>query len=40
MDRNTYRVFQLEDGVPTDVYGLDDAAADGWIAPPRAVTCR
>lgn len=40
MDRNTYRVFQLEDGVPTDVYGLDDAAADDWLVPPRAVTCR
>ena len=37
VDRNTYRVFQLEDGVPTDVYGLEDAVQDGWLVPPRAV---
>ncbi len=29
IDRNTYGLFELEDGVPTDAYGLDDAIADG-----------
>src|SRR5699024_6290509 len=28
VDHNTYRLFQLEDGVPTDSYGLEDAVAD------------
>ncbi|WP_336650537.1 DEAD/DEAH box helicase family protein [Kocuria rosea] len=37
VDRNTYRVFQLEDGVPTDVYSLEDAVKDTWLVPPRAV---
>ncbi|MFE1311691.1 DEAD/DEAH box helicase family protein [Streptomyces sp. NPDC058755] len=33
IDRNTYRLFQLEDGVPTDSYGLDEAVADGYLVP-------
>jgi type I restriction enzyme, R subunit len=37
IDRNTYRRFQLEDGVPTDVYSLDEAVAEGWLVAPRAV---
>ncbi|MEU3774804.1 DEAD/DEAH box helicase family protein [Streptomyces sp. NPDC032472] len=37
IDRNTYKLFQLEDGVPTDSYGLDEAVADGYLVPPRAV---
>ncbi|MGH2396132.1 MAG: DEAD/DEAH box helicase family protein, partial [bacterium] len=37
IDRNTYRRFQLEDGVPTDVYSLDEAVADGYLVPARAV---
>jgi type I restriction enzyme R subunit len=37
IDRNTYRRFHLEDGVPTDVYTLDDAVAEGWLVPPRVV---
>lgn len=37
IDRNTYRRFQLEDGVPTDVYTLDEATAEGWLVAPRAV---
>ncbi|HEY3611214.1 MAG TPA: DEAD/DEAH box helicase family protein, partial [Pseudonocardiaceae bacterium] len=37
IDRNTYRRFHLEDGVPTDVYSLDDAVAEGWLVPPHAV---
>lgn len=37
VDRNTYRLFELEDGVPTDVYSLDEAIADGFLVPPTAV---
>jgi type I restriction enzyme R subunit len=37
IDRNTYRRFQLEDGVPTDVYSLDEAVAKGYLVAPRAV---
>lgn len=37
VDRNTYRLFELETGVPTDVYGLTEAVADGFLVPPRAV---
>jgi type I restriction enzyme, R subunit len=35
--RNTYRLFGLEDGVPTDVYSLEEAVADGYLVAPRAV---
>ena len=38
IDRNTYSLFDLESGVPTDAYGLDDAIAEGYLAPPRAVS--
>jgi type I restriction enzyme R subunit len=37
VDHNTYRLFHLEDGVPTDSYSLDEAVFDGYLAPPRAV---
>jgi type I restriction enzyme R subunit len=37
IDRNTYRKFQLEDGVATDVYSLEEAVADGYLVPARAV---
>jgi type I restriction enzyme R subunit len=37
IDRNTYRRFELEDGVPTDVYGLDEAVNEGYLVAPRAV---
>ncbi|HEY5224941.1 MAG TPA: DEAD/DEAH box helicase family protein [Microbacteriaceae bacterium] len=36
VDHNTYRLFELEDGVPTDEYPLDKAIADGYLVPPRA----
>jgi len=38
VSRNTYRLFNLEDGVPTDVYGLDEAVDEGYLVPPRAVS--
>jgi type I restriction enzyme R subunit len=37
IDRNTYRRFHLEDGVPTDVYSLDEAVSEGYLVAPRAV---
>ncbi|MER5768066.1 DEAD/DEAH box helicase family protein [Streptomyces sp. NPDC001985] len=37
VDRNTYQLFQLEDGVPTDSYGLEDAANDGFLVRPTVV---
>lgn len=37
VDRNTFQLFHIEDGVPTDNYGLDEAIADKWLVPPRAV---
>ncbi|MHA6779622.1 type I restriction endonuclease subunit R [Pseudonocardia saturnea] len=37
IDRNTYRRFHLEDGVPTDVYSLDEAVEEGYLVAPRAV---
>ena len=36
MDRNTYNMFELETGVPTDAYGLEDAVRDGYLVPPKA----
>jgi type I restriction enzyme R subunit len=38
VDRNTYRLFALEDGVPTDEYSLEDAIKDKFLVPPRAVS--
>lgn len=37
VDRNTYGLFSLEPGVPTDAYSLDEAVADGYLVPPRAI---
>jgi type I restriction enzyme R subunit len=36
VDHDTYRLFGLEKGVPTDTYGLDEAVADGYLVPPKA----
>lgn len=33
VDHNTYRLFHLEDGVPTDAYGLDEAVEEGFLVP-------
>ena len=38
IDHNTYGLFDLEDGVPTDAYSLDQAVADGHLVPPVAVS--
>lgn len=38
VDRNTYRLFDLETGVPTDAYSLEEAVKDGFLVPPRAVS--
>lgn len=38
IDRNTYGLFDLERGVPTDAYALDDAVKDGFLVPPKAVS--
>ena len=35
VDRNTYELFDLEPGVPTDAYELETAVADGFLVPPR-----
>lgn len=37
VDRNTYSLFDLEEGVPTDAYPLDDAVKDGFLVPMKAV---
>ncbi|MDQ1249079.1 MAG: type restriction enzyme subunit [Actinomycetota bacterium] len=37
VDHNTYRLFHLEDGVPTDNYSLDEAVAQGYLVPPKAL---
>lgn len=36
VDRDTYRLFGLETGVPTDAYSLDEAVAAGYLVPPKA----
>jgi len=35
VDKNTYDLFELEPGVPTDAYELQTAVADGFLVPPR-----
>lgn len=38
IDRNTYNLFGLEAGVPTDAYSLDEAVRDGFLVPPGAIS--
>lgn len=38
IDRNTYRLFELENGVPTDAYPLEQAVADKVLVPMQAVS--
>ncbi len=35
--RDTYRIFDLEPGVPTHVYELSDAIKDGYLVPPKGI---
>lgn len=36
VDRDTYQKFDLETGVPTDYYDLENAISDGFLVPPKA----
>jgi len=38
VDRDTYALFDLERGVPTDSYDLDQAVDDGYLVPPKAIS--
>jgi type I restriction enzyme R subunit len=38
IDRNTYGLFDLETGVPTDAYPLEEAVKDGYLVPMKAVS--
>jgi type I restriction enzyme R subunit len=38
VDRDTYRIFELEQGVPTFAYELNDAVNDGHLVPPRGIS--
>jgi len=38
IDRDTYRLFDLEKGVPTDSYDLKDAVADKFLVPAKPVS--
>ncbi|MBT2499233.1 DEAD/DEAH box helicase family protein [Agromyces sp. ISL-38] len=42
VDHNTYRLFNLEDGVPTYSYDLGTAIDDGYLVPPvaRSITSK
>ncbi len=37
VDHDTYGLFDLEPGVPTDAYELEEAVAEGFLVPPRAI---
>ncbi|KQU03879.1 restriction endonuclease subunit R [Rhodococcus sp. Leaf7] len=38
VDHNTYRLFHLEDGVPTDNYTLDEAVEANYLVPPKGIS--
>ncbi len=38
IDKNTYSIFSLETGVPTDAYSLEDAVKDKFLVPPVSVS--
>lgn len=38
VDRNTYQLFELEDGIPTFAYESEQAFADGYLVPPRSLS--
>ncbi len=37
INRDTYRIFDLEPGVPSFAYELEDAIKDGYLVPPQGV---
>ena len=37
VDRDTYKLFDLERGVPTDAYDLEEAVKDGFLVPAKPV---
>ncbi len=38
IDRNTYELFDLDVGLPTDEYGLDQAIGDGFLVPYKPIS--
>ncbi|WP_024716988.1 DEAD/DEAH box helicase family protein [Gluconobacter oxydans] len=38
IDKDTYSLFGLEKGVPTDAYDLNDAVGDGYLVPPTTIS--
>jgi len=38
VDRNTYKLFELENGQPTYAYELSQAVADEFLVPPKAIS--
>ncbi len=38
VDRNTYKLFELDNHNPTYAYELDQAVADTFLVPPRAIS--
>ncbi|WP_350333153.1 DEAD/DEAH box helicase family protein [Coralliovum pocilloporae] len=38
VDRNTYKLFELDDHQPTFSYELEQAVEDGFLVPPRAIS--
>ncbi|MBD5657248.1 MAG: DEAD/DEAH box helicase family protein [Candidatus Eremiobacteraeota bacterium] len=38
VDRDTYRLFDLQSGLPTDAYSLEEAVSDGFLVPANAVS--
>lgn len=38
VDRNTYKLFELEDHQPTYAYELEQAVEDKFLVPPRAIS--
>ncbi len=37
VDKNTYELFDLEPGVPTDAYELEQAVSDEFLVPPKSI---
>jgi type I restriction enzyme R subunit len=38
VDRNTYHLFELEDGIPNYNYDLEHAVPDGYLTPPNPMS--